>query len=96
VLDSGIIFEDSQLGVGVGTGSALYHDYTTKRLAYNLSASYDNSGLTPDAYINMTFVGTAGQTTSTVDGKFVGTPYNTFESTGLMFIDEFGNIYIKS
>ena len=95
-LDSGIIFEDNQIGVGVGTGSALYHDYQTKRLAYSLTASYDNNGLNPDAFINMTFVGTAGQTTSVVDNKFAGAPYGSFEDKGLIFIADDGNIYIKS
>lgn len=96
--DSGIVFE---YGPVLGSGSALFFDTAdSKRLAFRYSASVSDLAMTPQAYINMTFVPNAGQgisNTSDVDSKFVaagGTNNDTMK--GFMFVDNDGNIYIKA
>jgi hypothetical protein len=97
--DSGIVFE---YGNTIGTGSALFFDYDTKRLAFRYSASIADTGMIPQAYVNMTFVqGIADGISNTTDieSKFSAAGGNTsavHDMKGFMFIDEFGNIYIKS
>ena len=96
--DSGIVFE---YGSAIGSGSALFFDgASSKRLAFRYSASVSDLAMTPQAYINMTFVPNAGQgisNTSDVDSKFVAAGgANDDTMKGFMFVDSDGNIYIKA
>ena len=90
--DSGIVFEDFNIGP-FGTGSVLFADTAgTKRLSYKFTGSIDSTGFNPDAYINMTFIQDGTFTnTSIVDQKIGGDA-----GAGYMFIDSDGNIYIKA
>ena len=90
--DSGIVFEDFNIGP-FGTGSVLFADTVgTKRLSYKFTGSIDSTGFNPDAYINMTFIQDGTFTnTSIVDQKIGGDT-----GAGYMFIDSDGNIYIKA
>ena len=90
--DSGIVFEDFNIGP-FGTGSVLFADTVgTKRLSYKFTGSIDSTGFNPDAYINMTFIQDGTFTnTSIVDQKIGGDT-----GAGYMFIDSNGNIYIKA
>jgi hypothetical protein len=98
--DSGIVFE---YGSTVGTGSALFFDHDTKRLAFRYSASVANTAMAPQAYVNMTFVqgiDVGITSTSDIESKFTAAGGNTSELVndmkGFMFIDTNGNIYIKA
>lgn len=90
--DSGIVFEDFNIGP-FGTGSVLFADTAgTKRLSYKFTGSIDSTGFNPDAFINMTFIQDGTFTnTSIVDQKIGGDT-----GAGYMFIDSDGNIYIKA
>jgi hypothetical protein len=92
--DSGIVFE---YGNTIGSGSALFFDHDTKRLAFRYSASVANTAMAPTAYVNMTFKsGIDGiSSTTDVDTKFANAG-GSAESDGFMFIDSNGNIYIKA
>jgi hypothetical protein len=95
-LDSGIVFE---YGDQIGTGSALFFDaFSTKRLAFRYSASISDTNMTPQSYITTTFVHGVGSinSTSDVDNNFTNAGGLATNSHGLMFIDDVGNIYIKS
>jgi hypothetical protein len=96
--DSGIVFE---YGNTIGTGSALFFDYDTKRLAFRYSASIADTAMAPQAYVNMTFVqgiDVGITSTSDIESKFTaaGGTDGTHDMKGFMFIDTDGNIYIKS
>ena len=93
--DSGIVFE---YGDKIGSGSALFFDTNnSKRLSFRYSASIADTGMTPLAYINMTFKsGMDGiNSTTDVDTKFTNAGGGS-EGDGFMFIDAAGNIYIKA
>lgn len=93
--DSGIVFEDWSINGAIGTGSVLFADNAnTKRLAYRFTGSVDQTDMTPQAFINMTFVKKPGAdynfASKTAVDDVIG------DNVGFMWLDENGDIYIKS
>lgn len=95
--DAGIVFEDWSINGAIGTGSVLFADNaSTKRLAYRFTGSVDQTDMTPQAFINMTFVKDPAGTAPWHFASKTDVDDLIGDKPGFMWLDSNGDIYIKA